>query len=72
MEAELRKFTYFVITKGRNTGLFTSFDEANVQVVDYPNTEYQAVNCQALAIGSYMVRLEAIKKEKEALEEMTQ
>ncbi|QHN76795.1 uncharacterized protein DS421_19g647070 [Arachis hypogaea] len=34
MDAELRKFTYFVIIKGRNTGLFTSFDEARAQVIE--------------------------------------
>ncbi|QHO22935.1 hypothetical protein HN51_046728 [Arachis hypogaea] len=72
MEAELRKFTYFVIIKGRNTGLFTSFDVASAQVVDNPNAEYQAFNCQALAFGSYTARLKAIEKENEALDEMTQ
>ncbi|XLR56963.1 hypothetical protein HN51_011262 [Arachis hypogaea] len=72
MEDELRKFTYFVVTKGWNTGLFTSFDKASAQVVDYPNGEYQAFNCQALAVGSYYARLKAIEKEKEALDEMMQ
>nr|XP_025670894.1 uncharacterized protein LOC112770724 [Arachis hypogaea] len=71
MEAELSKFTYFVITKGRNPGVFTSFDEASAQVADYPNAEYQAFNCQALALGFYTARLTALEKEKEALDEMT-
>ncbi|QHN81363.1 uncharacterized protein DS421_20g686220 [Arachis hypogaea] len=48
MEAELRKFTYFVITKGRNPGVFTSFDEASAQALE---KEKQALDEMTLQMG---------------------
>ncbi|QHO32584.1 uncharacterized protein [Arachis hypogaea] len=70
MEPSMMQYQFVVVSKGRNTGIFTSFDEASRQVVDFSDAEYSAFNCQATAVGAYLARVQSMEVEGEELREM--
>ncbi|XLT12731.1 hypothetical protein HN51_058421 [Arachis hypogaea] len=70
MEPYIIQYKFFVVTKGRNTRFFTSFNEVSQQVIDFPDAEYSAFNCQATAVRAYSARLQSMEAEREELRKM--
>ncbi|MED6165484.1 hypothetical protein PIB30_099927 [Stylosanthes scabra] len=70
MEPAFRAFCFFVVTIGKNLGVYNSFEEACSQLVGFPKAEYQGFNSRLLAEGAFTTRIEAIQDEKECVEEM--
>ncbi|XP_057763524.1 uncharacterized protein LOC130983329 [Arachis stenosperma] len=70
MEHTLQQFTFFIVTKGVKPGIYASFDEANKQIINYPEPEYQAFNSYILALHAYEARMETLRADREALAEI--
>ncbi|KAL4345139.1 hypothetical protein AHAS_Ahas11G0248500 [Arachis hypogaea] len=70
MEATMKQFTFFVVTKGHNTGVYMSFEEANRQVLNHPEPEYTGFNSYFLALNAYESRMETLMGDKEATAEI--
>ncbi|XLR16058.1 hypothetical protein S83_043996 [Arachis hypogaea] len=67
MERRMQHFTFFVVTKGNKTGVYASFDEANRQILNYPEPEYQGFNSYLIALHAYEARMAMIRAEREAI-----
>ncbi|KAL4345276.1 hypothetical protein AHAS_Ahas11G0262200 [Arachis hypogaea] len=70
MEQSMQQFTYLVVTKGHNMGVYVSFEEANRQIVNHPKPEYTGFNSYVLALHAYEARMETLQADKEAIVEM--
>ncbi|KAL4328565.1 hypothetical protein AHAS_Ahas13G0212800 [Arachis hypogaea] len=70
MERSMQQFTYFIVTKGHNTGVYVSFEEANRQIVNHPEPEYTGFNSYVLALHAYEVRMEALRADDEVTMEI--
>ncbi|KAL4350918.1 hypothetical protein AHAS_Ahas10G0190000 [Arachis hypogaea] len=66
MERSMQQFRFFVVTKGYNTGVYVSFEEANRQIVNHPEPEYTGFNSYVLAIHAYEARMETLREDREA------
>ncbi|KAL4393723.1 hypothetical protein AHAS_Ahas02G0080500 [Arachis hypogaea] len=66
MERSMQQFTFFVVTKGHNTGVYVSFEEANRQIINHLEPEYTGFNSYVLAIHAYEARMETLRADKEA------
>ncbi|MED6143691.1 hypothetical protein PIB30_008333 [Stylosanthes scabra] len=72
METSMSRFSYFAVTKGFRPGVYSSFDEANQQIRNFPTLEYQGFNSLLLANNAYEERMFCIHSDMEAVEEQLQ
>ncbi|KAL4294817.1 hypothetical protein AHAS_Ahas18G0266000 [Arachis hypogaea] len=70
MEPTMNQFTFFVVTKGHNTGVYISFEEANKQILNHPEPEYTGYNSYVLALHAYKSRIETLLADREATAEI--
>ncbi|MED6217506.1 hypothetical protein PIB30_018316 [Stylosanthes scabra] len=72
MEPSMNQFSHFAVTKGFRPGVYSSFDEANRQIANFPEPEYQGYNSLLLANNAFEERMFCIQSDMEAVAEQLQ
>ncbi|MED6126195.1 hypothetical protein PIB30_076011, partial [Stylosanthes scabra] len=60
-------YKFFAITRGKETGVYSSFDAANQQLRGYPGPEFVAFNSHLLAKHAFESRMEIFQDAREAV-----
>lgn len=63
---EIAKQKYYVVWKGRKTGIFTSWDECKAQVDGYPNAKFKSFPSRELAEQAFRDGLETSSTPKDS------
>ncbi|MED6210678.1 hypothetical protein PIB30_066439 [Stylosanthes scabra] len=69
MEPFMQQFSYFAVTKGFRPGVYSSFEEANQQIINFLEPEYQGFNSLLLANDAFEERMFCIQCDKDAVAE---
>ncbi|MED6186915.1 hypothetical protein PIB30_071280 [Stylosanthes scabra] len=69
MEPSMKQFSYFAVTKGFRLGVYSSFEEGNQQIINFPEPEYQGFNSLLLANNAFEERMFCIQCDKDAVAE---
>ncbi|QHO02813.1 hypothetical protein S83_044233 [Arachis hypogaea] len=64
MEEKMQRFLFIVVTKGHKPGVYTSWEEANQQVVDFTFHEFHGFNSFEHACSCFKARMSSICAEK--------
>ncbi|MED6195902.1 hypothetical protein PIB30_042227 [Stylosanthes scabra] len=65
----MNRFSHFAVTKGFHPGVYSSFHEANQQIINFPAPEYQGFNSLLLANNAFEERMFCIQSDMEAVSE---
>ena len=49
-----KKQKYYVVWKGRTTGIFTSWDECSAQIKGFQNAQFKSFESEALAKEAFL------------------
>ncbi|MED6175500.1 hypothetical protein PIB30_078947 [Stylosanthes scabra] len=69
MESSMQQFSYFAIIKGFHPAVYASFDEANQQIINFPEPEYAGYNSLLLATNAFEERMFCIQCDIDAIVE---
>ncbi|MED6175068.1 hypothetical protein PIB30_074981 [Stylosanthes scabra] len=69
MEPSMQQFSYFAVTKGFRPGVYSSFEEGNQQIINFPELEYQGFNSLLLTNNAFEERMLCIQCDKDAVAE---
>ncbi|MED6115818.1 hypothetical protein PIB30_094355 [Stylosanthes scabra] len=69
MEPSMQQFSYFAVTKGFHPRVYSSFEEANQQIINFPEPEYHGFNSLLLANNAFEERMFCIQCDKDAVAE---
>ncbi|XLU52701.1 hypothetical protein S245_047349 [Arachis hypogaea] len=64
MEEKMQCFLFITVTKGHKPGVYTSWEEANQQVVDFMVPEFHGFNSIEHACSCFKARMSSICAEK--------
>ncbi|QHO23459.1 uncharacterized protein DS421_12g363730 [Arachis hypogaea] len=64
MEENMQRFLFIAVTKGHKPGVYTSWEEANQQVLDYTFPEFHGFNIFEHACSCFKARMSLICAEK--------
>ncbi|XLT68780.1 hypothetical protein HN873_025219 [Arachis hypogaea] len=67
----LKHFFFFAVTKGHHPGVFTSWEEANEQVINFIFPEFECFNSYEHASMCFKSRMSSISSEEAARAEMS-
>ncbi|XLT01156.1 hypothetical protein HN51_050507, partial [Arachis hypogaea] len=64
MEVNMQRFLFIAVTKGHKPGVYTSWEEANQQVLDYTFSEFHGFNSFERACSCFKAMMSSICAEK--------
>ncbi|QHN76684.1 uncharacterized protein DS421_19g646080 [Arachis hypogaea] len=64
MEENMQRFLFIAVTKGHKPGVYTSWEEANQQVLDYTFPEFHEFNSFEYACSCFKARMSSICAKK--------